>query len=71
MLNNILPIAKAKIPILAIRSGQDQSVLLESNIDVLEKKLKDAGGNITVLREITMDIIRMEWMIRHRLQISF
>jgi len=48
-LNNYLPIATAKIPILAIRSGQDQSVLPESNIDILEKKLLEAGGNIQVV----------------------
>lgn len=49
-LNNYMPIAKAKIPILAIRSGQDQSVLPESNIDILEQKLLAAGGNIQVVK---------------------
>ena len=49
-LNNYLPIAKAGIPILAIRSGQDQSVLPETNIDLLEKLLREAGGNIQVVR---------------------
>ena len=49
-LNNYLPIAEAKIPTLAIRSGQDQSVIPETNIDVLEEKLKAAGGNIEVIR---------------------
>lgn len=47
--NNYLPIAEAKIPILAIRSGQDQSVLPELNIDILEEKLLSAGGNIQVI----------------------
>ena len=49
-LNNVLPIARAGIPILAIRSGQDQTVLPASNIDVLEKRLLAAGGKIHVIR---------------------
>lgn len=49
-MNNYLPIAEAKIPILAIRSGQDQSVLPEENIDLLAEKLKAAGGKIEVIR---------------------
>lgn len=48
--NNYMPIAKAGIPILAIRSGQDQSVLPESNIDLLEKRMLAAGGDIQVIR---------------------
>lgn len=49
-LNNCLPIARAKIPILAIRSGQDRSVLPESNIDVLAERIQAAGGDIQVVR---------------------
>ncbi len=49
-LNNYQPIAEAKIPILAIRSGQDQSVLPESNIDILAERLSVAGGDIQVIR---------------------
>ncbi len=49
-LNNYAAIAENKIPILAIRSGQDQSVLPEFNIDRLEKLLLEAGGNIQVIR---------------------
>ena len=49
-LNNYLPIAKAGIPILAIRSGQDQTVLPASNIDELEKRIREAGGKIQVNR---------------------
>lgn len=49
-LNNYLPIARAGIPVLAIRSGQDQSVLPESNIDVLAERLQAAGGSIEVVR---------------------
>ena len=49
-LNNYQPIAEAKIPILAIRSGQDQSVIPETNIDIFAERLKQAGGNIQVIR---------------------
>ena len=49
-LNNYQRIAQSGIPILAIRSGQDQTVFPESNIDVLEKRLLEAGGNIQVVR---------------------
>jgi len=49
-LNNYMPLVKSKIPILAIRSGQDRSVLPQSNIDVLEKRMLEAGGDIQVVR---------------------
>ena len=49
-LNNYQPIAEAQIPILAIRSGQDQSVIPETNIDIFTERLKQAGGNIQVIR---------------------
>lgn len=49
-LNNYLPIAKAQIPILVIQSGQDASVLPQTNSDVLEKRLLEAGGNIQLVR---------------------
>ena len=49
-LNNYQPIAEAKIPILAIRSGQDQSVIPETNIDIFAERLSAAGGNIQVIR---------------------
>lgn len=49
-LNKYQPLAQAKIPILAIRSGQDQSVLPEQNIDLLEEKISSAGGRIQVVR---------------------
>lgn len=47
---NYAPIVKAGIPILVIRSGQDQSVLPEDNIDILEKRMLEAGGDIQVIR---------------------
>lgn len=49
-LNNYLPIAEAKIPMLVIRSGQDLSVIPETNIDVLEERIKAAGGDIEIIR---------------------
>ena len=49
-LNNYQPIAEAQIPILAIRSGQDQSVIPETNIDIFAERLSAAGGNIQVIR---------------------
>jgi len=49
-INNVRPLAEAKIPILAIRSGQDQTVFPESNIDLLESRLRAAGGDIRVVR---------------------
>ena len=48
-LHNVKPIAEAKIPIFCIRSGQDQSVIPEENIDVFAKRLKEAGGCIEIL----------------------
>lgn len=49
-LNNYRPIARAGIPILAIRNGQDQSVLPESNIDIFAERLQQAGGRIQIIR---------------------
>ena len=49
-LNNYQPIAEARIPVLAIRSGQDLSVLPEGNIDIFAERLTAAGGNIQVIR---------------------
>lgn len=48
-LNNYLPIAKAQIPILALRAGQDQTVLPASNIDAFTERMVQAGGNIKVI----------------------
>jgi hypothetical protein len=49
-LNNVQPIAEAKIPIYAVRSGQDLSVVPQYNIDIFEERLKAAGGDIEVFR---------------------
>lgn len=49
-LNNYLPVIRAAIPILAIRSGQDQTVLPERNIDLLAEAIQSGGGNIQILR---------------------
>ena len=49
-LNHVRPIADAKLPILCIRSGQDQSVIPETNIDIFQERLCAAGGDITIIR---------------------
>ena len=49
-INNVQPIAEAKIPIYAIRSGQDMSVEPRANIDVFAERLQAAGGVIEVMR---------------------
>ena len=49
-INNMSAIARAKIPILAVRSGQDQSVIPEKNIDLVAEALEKDGGNIEILR---------------------
>lgn len=48
--NNFLPIAEAQIPIFCIRSGQDLTVLPESNIDIFAERLRKAGGKIEIYR---------------------
>ena len=48
-LNNYQPIAKAKIPTLVIRNGQDMSVVPETNIDIMEKLIREAGGDIEII----------------------
>ncbi|MBE6387033.1 MAG: alpha/beta fold hydrolase [Lentisphaerae bacterium] len=48
-LNNYLPIAKARIPILALRAGQDKTVFPESNIDAFSSRLIAAGGDIKII----------------------
>lgn len=48
-LNNYLPIAEAGIPILAMRAGQDKSVLPASNIDAFAARMLEANGNIQVI----------------------
>ena len=49
-INNMKHIAEERIPILAVRSGQDQSVIPEFNIDLVEAALKKAGGDMEILR---------------------
>lgn len=49
-LNNYDAIVQAQIPILAIRSGQDQSVFPETNIDLLAERMKKAGLEMEIIR---------------------
>lgn len=47
--NHCEKIAKAGIPILLVRHGQDQVVDTETNSDLLTKNFRAAGGKITVI----------------------
>lgn len=47
--NNLQAIADAKIPILCLRSGQDQTVIPQSNSDLFAERLLAAGGKIQVV----------------------
>ncbi|MCQ2378034.1 MAG: alpha/beta hydrolase [Victivallaceae bacterium] len=49
-LNNVQPIADAKIPVLAVRNGQDRTVPPETNLDVWVERFRAAGGFVTVIR---------------------
>jgi pimeloyl-ACP methyl ester carboxylesterase/lysophospholipase L1-like esterase len=47
----LAPMAKAKIPILAVVGSADDVVPVEENIDVVEKRYLALGGKITVIRK--------------------
>jgi len=47
--NNCAVIAKAKIPIIAIRHGEDMTVPTKDHLDVFVKNFRDAGGSITII----------------------
>ena len=49
--DNLAPLATAKIPILAVIGQADEVVPVEENIDVVEKRYKALGGSITVIRK--------------------
>ena len=44
-------IARAGFPMLHVCGGSDELVPIEENTDVFEKKILEAGGNITVIRK--------------------
>ena len=47
--NSCKVIAKAGIPVIAIRHGEDQTVPNKTNFDVFAKNFQAAGGNLTVI----------------------
>ena len=47
--NNCAVIAKAKIPIIAIRHGEDMTVPTKDHLDVFAKNFRAAGGDLTVI----------------------
>ena len=49
--DNLEPLAKAKVPIFAVIGAADEVVPVEENIDLLEKRLKELGGSIEVIRK--------------------
>ena len=49
--DNLAPIAKAGIPILAVIGNADEVVPTGENIDIVEKRYKALGGNIQVIRK--------------------
>jgi pimeloyl-ACP methyl ester carboxylesterase len=49
--DNLAPIAKAGIPILAVIGQEDEAVPVSENIDVVEKRYLALGGRIQVIRK--------------------
>jgi len=49
--DNLAPLAKAGIPILAIIGDADEAVPVKENIDVVEQRYKELGGKIEVIRK--------------------
>ena len=45
------PLAKGKVPVLAVIGAADEVVPVEENIDLFEKRLKELGGSIEVIRK--------------------
>jgi len=49
--DNLAPIAKAGIPIIAVIGDADEVVPVEENIDIVEKRYRELGGHIEVIRK--------------------
>lgn len=47
--DNLAPLARAKIPILHVCGGADEVVPVEENTQLLEKRYRELGGNIVVI----------------------
>jgi pimeloyl-ACP methyl ester carboxylesterase/lysophospholipase L1-like esterase len=50
-IDNLAPLAKAKIPILAVIGDADEAVPVSENIDIVEKRYHELGGRIEVIRK--------------------
>lgn len=49
--DQLAPLAKAGVPILAVVGDSDEVVPVSENIDVVEKRYKELGGKIEVIRK--------------------
>ena len=49
-LNNAEVLVKARIPLMAVVGEADQSVNIDTNFNILEKKILESGGTIKVIR---------------------
>jgi pimeloyl-ACP methyl ester carboxylesterase len=49
--DNLAPLAKAGIPILAVIGDADEAVPVSENIDIVEKRYQELGGKIKVIRK--------------------
>jgi pimeloyl-ACP methyl ester carboxylesterase/lysophospholipase L1-like esterase len=49
--DNLAPLAKAGIPILAVIGDADEAVPVSENIDIVEKRYRELGGRIEVIRK--------------------
>ena len=48
-IDNVAPIAKAKIPVLAVCGAADTVVPMSENIEVFAKRLRELGGSIEII----------------------
>ncbi len=49
--DNLAPMAKAKIPVFAIVGSADDTVPVSENIDIVEKRYLEMGGKIEIIRK--------------------
>jgi pimeloyl-ACP methyl ester carboxylesterase/lysophospholipase L1-like esterase len=49
--DNLEPLAKARIPIIAVIGDSDEAVPVSENIDIVEKRYRELGGQIEVIRK--------------------
>lgn len=50
--DNLAPLAQAGIPLLHIAGTIDEIVPIEYNTDIIERRYRELGGNITVIRRL-------------------